>query len=48
MGDLENIAGQLEEDFDPATYDQSMEAVFGNEYYEEQEDEEEKPDVGGV
>ncbi len=44
---LEDLAGQLEEDFDPTAYDQSMEAVFGEEYYQE-EDDEGKPDLGGV
>ena len=33
---LDSLAKQLDldEDFNPETYDQSMEAVFGTEYYE--------------
>ncbi len=45
---VEGLGGQLDldEDFDPQAYDQSMAEVFGDEYYEGGEDEG-KPDIGG-
>ncbi len=45
---MEGLGGQLnlDEDFDPQAYDQSMGEVFGDEYYERGEDEG-KPDIGG-
>ncbi len=45
---MEGLGGQLnlDEDFDPQAYDQSMGEVFGDEYYEGGEDEG-KPDIGG-
>ncbi len=45
---VEGLGGQLDldEDFDPQAYDQSMAEVFGDEYYEGGEDDG-KPDIGG-
>lgn len=41
---LGSLTQELDEDFDPESYDQSMEALFGREYYEEEEAET-KPEV---
>ena len=40
---LGSLTHELDEDFDPQSYDQSMEALFGTEYYEGEE--ESKPEV---
>lgn len=43
-GNIDSLAANLDEDFDPESYDQSMSKVFGTEYYEGGGDE--KPYIG--